>query len=164
MKILYLSELHKTTPTNFLYQVRLTYWLPLQLLWPGLYLKVKGIQIGSPPAKGRRGAGNCSFKNNTGFTFTNIWKQKRIWASSFFVLSSVNKKTVNFAPFPQTTKKIHLFWSICKNFIQRNDGAKWRNDLTEHRLTYQVAFQWEEDRLKKGMWTFYQEERRQLCS
>lgn len=49
MKILYRRELHKTTPTNFLYHVRLTYWLPLQLLWAELYLKVKGTQIGSPP-------------------------------------------------------------------------------------------------------------------
>ena len=49
MKILYRSELHRTTPTNFLYHVRLTYWLPLQPLWAELYLKVKGIQIGSPP-------------------------------------------------------------------------------------------------------------------
>lgn len=56
MKILYRRELHKTTPTNFLYQVRLTYWLPLQLLWAELYLKVKGIQIGSPPeVKGQTG-------------------------------------------------------------------------------------------------------------
>lgn len=53
MKILYLSELQRTTPTNFLYHVRLTYWLPLQLLWVGLYLKVKGIQIGSPPVEER---------------------------------------------------------------------------------------------------------------
>lgn len=51
MKILYRRELHKTTPTNFLYHVRLTYWLPLQLLWAELYLKEKGIQIGSPPEK-----------------------------------------------------------------------------------------------------------------
>lgn len=49
MNILYRSELQRTTPTNFLYHVLLTYWLPLQLLWVGLYLKVKGIQIGSPP-------------------------------------------------------------------------------------------------------------------
>lgn len=54
MKILYRSELHRTTPTNFLYHVRLTYWLPLQLLWAGLYLKVKGTQIGSPPEEQRR--------------------------------------------------------------------------------------------------------------
>lgn len=52
MKILYRSELHRTTPTNFLYQVRLTYWLPLQALCVGLNLKVKGIQIGSPPEVG----------------------------------------------------------------------------------------------------------------
>lgn len=49
MKILYRSELHNTTPTNFLYHVLLTYWLPLQLLWAELYLKEKGTQIGSPP-------------------------------------------------------------------------------------------------------------------
>lgn len=49
MKILYRRELHNTTPTNFLYHVRLTYWLPLQLLWAELYLKEKGTQIGSPP-------------------------------------------------------------------------------------------------------------------
>lgn len=54
MKILYRRELHKTTPTNFLYHVRLTYWLPLQLLWAELYLKVKGIQMGSPPEEQRR--------------------------------------------------------------------------------------------------------------
>lgn len=56
MKILYRRELHKTTPTNFLYHVRLTYWLPLQELWAWLYLKEKGIQIGSPPEEqGNRG-------------------------------------------------------------------------------------------------------------
>lgn len=49
MKILYRRELHKTTPTNFLYHVRLTYWLPLQLLWAELYLNLKGTQMGSPP-------------------------------------------------------------------------------------------------------------------
>lgn len=51
MKILYRRELHKTTPTNFLYHVRLTYWLPLQLLWAELYLNLKGTQMGSPPVK-----------------------------------------------------------------------------------------------------------------
>lgn len=51
MKILYRRELHKTTPTNFLYHVRLTYWLPLQLLWAKLYLNLKGTQMGSPPVE-----------------------------------------------------------------------------------------------------------------
>lgn len=51
MKILYRRELHKTTPTNFLYHVRLTYWLPLQLLWAELYLNLKGTQMGSPPVE-----------------------------------------------------------------------------------------------------------------
>lgn len=53
MKILYRRELHKTTPTNFLYHVRLTYWLPLQLLWAELYLNLKGTQMGSPPVQHR---------------------------------------------------------------------------------------------------------------
>lgn len=53
MKILYRRELHKTTPTNFLYHVRLTYWLPLQLLWAELYLNLKGTQMGSPPVEHR---------------------------------------------------------------------------------------------------------------
>lgn len=58
MKILYRRELHKTTPTNFLYHVRLTYWLPLQLLWAGLYLNLKGTQMGSPPAE-HGGVSSC---------------------------------------------------------------------------------------------------------
>ena len=53
MKILYRRELHRTTPTNFLYHVRFTYWLPVQLLCTELYLKVNGIQIGSPPEEQR---------------------------------------------------------------------------------------------------------------
>lgn len=51
IKILYRRELHKTTPTNFLYHVRLTYWLPLQLLCAELYLNLKGTQMGSPPVE-----------------------------------------------------------------------------------------------------------------
>lgn len=58
MKILYRRELHKTTPTNFLYHVRLTYWLPLQLLWAELYLNLKGTQMGSPPVE-HRGVSSC---------------------------------------------------------------------------------------------------------
>ena len=63
MKILYRRELQRTTPTNFLYHVRLTYWLPLQLLWAELYLKEKGTQIGSPPEeKEEQKEVNCGIK------------------------------------------------------------------------------------------------------